>query len=115
MSYKNILYLGLVLLLLSGGCGLKEGVVHKEPKSFLWFTGNTHEAIVYIDDLNPIILDEINSSASDKDENTTNKSGQVHYQISPGKHTVVVIKSGKEVVNRNILIGDGITREIQIP
>jgi hypothetical protein len=107
----------LVLLLLSGGCGggLKEGVVHKDSKSYLWFTGNTHEAIVFIDDLNPIVLDEINRNAGDQDANVSNKSGQVHYQISPGKHTIVVKKSGKEVVNRNILIGDGITTEIQIP
>ena len=115
MSYKNIFYSWLVLLVLCGGCGLKEGVVQKEPKSFLWFTGNTQNAIVYIDDLNPIVLNEGNSSASNNDDNNTNRSGEVHYEITPGKHTIVVKKSGQEVVNRNILLGNGITKEIQIP
>ena len=115
MSYKTIFCLGLILLALCGGCGLKEGVVQKEPKSFLWFTGNTANAIVYIDDLRPLILDERSSNASNEDENNANKKGQVHYEISPGKHTIVVKKSGEEVVNRNILLGNGITKEIQIP
>lgn len=115
MSYKSIFLGGVVLLLLIGGCGLKEGVVQKESKSFLWFTGDTHNAIVYIDDLNPITLNESSSSANSEVENNTNKSGQVHYQISPGKHSVVVKKSGQEVVNRNILLGSGTTKEIQIP
>ena len=115
MSYKKIFYSWLVLLVLCGGCSLKEGVVQKEPKSFLWFTGNTQNAIVYIDDLNPIVLNEGNSSASNNDANNTNRSGEVHYEITPGKHTIVVKKSGQEVVNRNILLGNGITKEIQIP
>ncbi len=115
MSYKKTFYLGLVLLMLSGGCGLKEGVVQKEPKSFLWFTGNTQNAIVYVDDLAPIMLSERNSSASDQGGNNTNRSGQVHYEISPGKHTIEIKKSGEEVVNRKVLLGKGITKEIKIP
>lgn len=115
MSCKTIGYLGLIFLLLCGGCGLKEGVVHKEPKSFLWFTGNTKNAIVYIDDLDPIDLNESTIIASDEGENSTYRSGQIHYQISSGKHTVVIRKSGVEIVNRNILLGNGITKEIQIP
>ncbi len=115
MLYKKIIYLVLVVLMLCGACGLREGVVQKEPKSFLWFSGNTQNAIVYIDDLAPIILNERSSSAGIEGENNTNRSGQVHYEISPGKHSIVVKKSGKEIVNRNILLGNGITREIQIP
>jgi len=115
MSYKKSIYLGLVLILLFVGCGLKEGVVQKEPKSFLWFTGNTQDAIVYIDDLAPIVLNDKRSNTSDNDNNNTNKSSEVHYEISPGKHTVVVKRSGEEVVNRKILLGNGITKEIQIP
>jgi hypothetical protein len=114
MSYKKIIYIGLVLLGLIGGCGLKEGVTLKEPKSFIWFTGNTDNAVVYIDDLNPFILNEKSSNLNDEDEND-NRKGLIHYQISPGKHKIVVIKSGTEVVNRDILLGNGITKEIQIP
>ena len=115
MSYKSIFCFGLVLLALCGGCGLKEGVVQKDEKSFLWFTGNTSNAIVYIDDLNPIMLNEKSSTSSNGDEDNTYKSSQVHYEISPGKHTIIVKKSGEEVVNRNILLGNGITKEIKIP
>jgi len=114
MSYKIIGYLGLIFLFLCAGCGLKEGVVSKEPKSYLWFTGDTQNAIAYIDNLDPIDLNEQNSVASNEDENT-NRRGQVHYQISPGKHTVLIKKSGEEIVNRIILLGNGITKEIQIP
>ena len=115
MSYRKVFYLIFFLLILCGGCGLKEGVVQKEPMSFLWFSGNTQNAIAYIDDLAPIILSELRNSVSGEDENSTNKSGQVHYEISPGKHTIVVKKSGEEVVNRKVLLGQGITKEIKIP
>jgi hypothetical protein len=104
MSYKRFFYLGLVLLLLCAGCGLTEGVVQKEPKSFLWFTGNTQNAIAYIDDLAPIEL-----------ENKTNRTKKLYHEIAPGKHTIIVKRSGEEIVNRNVLLGNGITKEIQIP
>jgi len=92
----------LTLLVLCCGCGLREGVVQKEPKSFLWFTGNTINASVYIDDLAPFTLSEENDEL-------------IHYEISPGKHKIVVKRSGNEIVNRVVLLGSGITKEIQIP
>ncbi len=48
-------------------------------------------------------------------EDDADNKGEVHYRISPGKHTVVVKKSGVEVVHRTVLLGDDITREIRIP
>lgn len=104
MSFQKIVCFGLFVLVLCAGCGLKEGVVQKDPKSYFWFTGNTANAIVYIDDLDPIIL---NKNAEKRDK--------IHYEISPGKHRVIVRKSGEEVVNRNVLLGNGIIKEIQIP
>lgn len=89
--------------MLCGGCGLQEGVIQKESKSSLWFTGNIKNSIVYIDDLAPINLND--NSGFDP----------IHYEISPGKHVIVVKRSGEEVVNRNILLGSGITKEIHIP
>ena len=115
MSYKNIFYLGLVFLMLFGGCGLKEGVVQKEPKSFLWFTGNTQNAIVYIDNINPITLSEWSSHPHDESGVSRKRNSQFHYELSPGKHTIIVKNDGVVVVNRNILLGSGITKEIQIP
>ena len=115
MSYQKCVYLGLVILLLCGGCGLKEGVVQKEPKSYLWFTGNTKNATVYIDDLRPIILNENRGNASVDGENKTETSDKIHYEISPGKHSIIVKKMGKEVVNRIVFLGNGIIKEIEIP
>ncbi len=112
MPTKIVCYLGLICLLLCSGCGLKEGVVTKDSKSFLWFTGNTQNAIVYIDDLAPVDLS--GQAVVSSDAGADNK-GEVHYRISPGKHTVVVKKSGVEVVHRTVLLGDDITKEIRIP
>lgn len=114
MAYKGVVYLALVALLLCGGCGLKEGVVQKAPKSFLWFTGDIDNATVYIDDLAPITLQNHIAAASDEDNNT-NRTSQVHYEISPGKHSIVIRKSGEVIVDRSVLLGNGITKEIQIP
>ena len=115
MAYQKTIYSGLVILLLFGGCGLKEGVVQKEPKSFLWFTGNTQDAIVYIDDLSPIILNEKPASTGAEGEMNTKKSNKIHYELSPGKHSIVVKIKGEEIVNRIVLLGSGITKEIKIP
>lgn len=102
MAYKKIIIFTLIALV-CGGCGLKEGIVEKEPKSYLWFTGDVKNATVYIDNLSPIIL------------NNGSNSETVHYEISPGKHSIVVKKSGEVIVDRSVLLGNGITKEIQIP
>ena len=115
MSLRNFFYLSFAFLLLFGGCGLTEGVVQKEPKSFIWFTGNTKGAVAYVDDLEPIMLDDLNSSTDGESVNNSAKKGEVHYEISPGKHRIIVKKSGEEVVNRIVLLGNGITKEIKIP
>ena len=101
MLYNKIICLSLVLFGICYGCGLKEGVIQNEAKSYIYFTGDTQNAVAYIDDLDPINL---NSSSND-----------VHFEISSGKHNIIVKKSGKEVVNRTLLLGSGITREIRIP
>jgi len=84
------------------GCGLKETVVQKEKISYLSFTGNISNVIVHIDDLEPISLNN-------------NSSKNIRYEISTGKHHIVVTKNGEEVVNRIILLGSGSVKEIKIP
>ena len=101
MPKKYFIFITLILFGFCNGCGLHEGVVQKEAKSYIYFTGNSLDAVVFIDDLAPITISE--------------DSDNTHFEISPGTHTVVVKKSGKEVVNRRILLGSGITREISIP
>jgi len=103
-----------LIFILCIGCGLQEGVIQKAPKSFLYFTGNTENAVVYIDGGPGIVLDSSNSSGNDAN-GQTNSSGRVLYEISHGKHDIVVKKSNEVVVHRKVLLGNGITKEIQIP
>lgn len=115
MSYKKTICLVLILLILNVGCGLKQGVVQKEPKSFFWFTGNIENAIVYIDDLDPIVLSEKRIVKDEEGDDNSYSNDIIYYEINPGKHTVIVKVNGKEVVNRIVLLGDGIVKEIKIP
>jgi len=116
MSYQKLAFivLGLFVFLLWMGCGLKEGVVQKEVRSYLWFTGNTEGALVYIDNLKPIELGKdyyIDSETGEK----VKKTKEIHYELTPGKHRVVVKKMGTKIVNRIVLLGNGIVKEIEIP
>ncbi len=103
------------LLFLLAGCGLKEGTVQKEKKSYLMFTGNTENATVYIDEFAPINLsghdyDPVNSKIE-----TTPGTKQLHFQLPPGKHVIVVKRSDQEIVRRIILLGNETVKEIQVP
>ena len=114
MSCRKMIFWSVVLLALFSGCGLKEGVVQTDTKSFLWFTGDTQNAEVFIDDLDTIVLDAV--GVGDVDQRGKNKKeDKVYYEISPGKHTIIVKKSGEVVVHRNVLIGNGLIKEIRIP
>lgn len=104
MLHIKFIIISLFSLILFYGCGLNETVVQKEQISYLSFTGSTSHAIVHIDDLEPLILN--NNSQNNK---------KIHYEISPGKHHVVVLKNGEEVVNRVVLLGSGSVKEIKIP
>jgi hypothetical protein len=118
MSNTIIRNLCLIFILIFVGCGLKEGVVNKEPESYLVFKGNTRNATAYIDDLAPIDLSKplnINPNTGEPDKNSYKGTGEIHYQLSPGKHTIVIKREGKQIVNRVILLGNGITKEIQVP
>ncbi len=90
------------------GCGYKEGILVKEPVSYLWFTGNVEQAFVRIDGGAPFDL----ARAAEAQEM---KQGKIYYQIPPGKHRVIVEKNGVRLVDRNLYIGDGNIQEIQIP
>ncbi len=90
-----------VFFVLMAGCGYKEGGKIEEQASYLYFTGNAKGAEVTIDHSSSFIVE---------------KGGtQEHYKVAPGKHTIVVKKDGNVVVNRSLLVGDGIAREINVP
>jgi hypothetical protein len=87
--------------LLSGCGGYNEGIVQAERESFLQFSGNLNQATVLIDNLQSFVL--------------KGNSDNTHYKLAPGKHHVVVKQNNKVVVDRTILLGNGMTREIRIP
>ena len=103
----------LAVLLFLASCGYKEGVVNSERKSYLQFTGNTSGAVVYLDDDQPFELKKNVFAAESTDE--SERESLVHFQTTPGKHTVVVKRDGQVLVNRSFMIGNGMTKEIQIP
>lgn len=101
------------MALLVASCGYKEGVIQPSPKSYLWFTGNIENADVYIDDSNLFKLDQYVKDPASGENRAPSRS--VHYQLAPGKHTVVIKKENKIVVNRVLILGEGMTTEIEIP
>lgn len=101
MKLKKTAYIILSAVFLFAGCGLNEGTIQKKAKSFLLFTGNIKNAVVQIDDLEPFSLEY--------------SENQTLHEISPGKHLVIIKKSGKILVKRKVLLADGVTKEIEIP
>ncbi len=89
------------LMALTSGCGYKEGVKTQERTAYLYFTGNAKGAEVSIDDTMTF---------------TVEKTGvNEQYKVAPGKHIIIVTQDGAIVVKRELLLGDGIAREINIP
>jgi len=87
-----------LLAVLLSCCGFHEGVIESEQRSFIKFTGALSGAKVTVDGA------VINVS----NDNTV-------YEISPGKHNIQVRKNGAIKVNRNLLFGNGMTKEVKIP
>lgn len=90
---------GLLLLLLDG-CGYKEGVATPQKASYLYFSGNTDNVTVSVDDGAPFAV-------------MPGRDNQ--YKIAPGKHRVKVYRAGSLVGEREIYVGDGIAKEIGVP
>ncbi len=90
-----ILLCGMLLLT---ACGHTEGTIQKAEKSFIVFVGDLNAVRVQIDDLQSFAPSE----------------GK-HYQISPGKHTVMAFKNENLILKRIILLENTVTTEIRIP
>jgi hypothetical protein len=89
----------LTLTLFHYGCGYKEGVSTNAQTSFLYFSGNTTEASVSIDG------GEMFSVIPGIDN---------QYKINPGKHNIQIFQSGNIIVDRDIYVGNGISKEIEV-
>ena len=96
---KTLLIIATTLVLLISGCGSKAGVKSEAQKSYLYFSGQTKGVVVSID----------------KGEGFSVKAGQNNqYGVKPGKHLVEVSRDGKLIVKREIYLGDGIAKEIEV-
>jgi hypothetical protein len=114
MKKRVLSVLVLAALLGLWGCGYREGVVQPSPKSFVWFSGNTAGAVAYIGDIQPFALKgpgESDQPASDR----RSPGGATLHQIQPGKYNIVVKKGDRVVVNRTVILGEGMTTEIEVP
>jgi len=104
---RKWIILGLFFLSLAG-CGYYEGIVQPTARSYLSFLGNTDGTVAVID--NTITL-----NLSEELRGAEGKKKAVLFQLAPGQHKVVVTRMGQEIVNRVIIVGDGTTKEIQVP
>lgn len=112
---KKIIFYLLSLISLTS-CGYREAIIAAEPKAFLVFGGNTADAIVKIDENISFELNNNSSTTINSDTGAVEKHlADTHYRITPGKHRIQILKNGKILVDRELLLGDGITREIYVP
>jgi hypothetical protein len=99
-----ILLICIVAVMLTS-CTYHEGVVQSADKSFLRFTGSIEGANVQVDQSTPFVLSVTQ----------VNPPYYAVYQISPGKHYIIVQKEDVTVVQQIIYIGNGETKEVVIP
>lgn len=96
-NVKSIIAVLFILLL--SGCGYKEGVATASQKSYLYFSGDTDDIEVSIDDGSKFEVEE----------------GQLNqYSIKPGKHLIVVYKNNRVILKREIFVSDGVAKEIEV-
>jgi len=89
----------IALAVLFTGCGYKEGVVSTSAKAYIYFSGDVTSAVVSIDEGADFSVQ-------------SGKNNQ--YAIKPGKHIIKVYKNGELKVKREIYVGDGISKEIEV-
>jgi hypothetical protein len=99
-------YILLTLLTLGflnfSGCGYKEGVSTSAAKSYFYFTGfsNMDKSI------------EVSIDGGERFSVKPSRDNQ--YSIKPGKHLVKVYRDGELKVQREVYVGDGIAKEIEV-
>ncbi len=92
----------LILLLLGAlfifACGHQEGIIQKAEKSLIFFSGNLENVKIHIDETEPF----------------TPSYGK-HYQMLPGKHTLMAYRDGNLLLKKIIILENQVTMEIRIP
>ena len=91
--------IALLGIMTMSGCGYKEGISTGDQKSYLYFTGN---------------VEDIKVSVDGGEEFSVKEGRDNQYEIKPGKHMVVIYKNDDLAVKREIFVGDGIAKEIEV-
>jgi hypothetical protein len=94
----SIIILLISFLICSCG-GYNEGIIQKSEKGFLKFVGDIKTVTLVIDQGEAFLLDpkiEV-------------------YQVKPGKHTIKMYRNNNLIVNRNVIVDNQTTMEIEIP
>ena len=92
-----------MILTLTQSCAYKQTISTGSSTAYLSFNGNFENAIVVIDNETEISL----MGYSNKKE--------VLFEVSPGKHNISIMREGKRIVNRDVLLGAGVKTEINVP
>ncbi|MBA6364972.1 hypothetical protein H4J56_05960 [Colwellia sp. BRX8-4] len=82
-------------------CGYSEGVRTAEPVSYVYFTGNAEGAEVTVGKGEAFVVDKLGARKI--------------YKVASGKQQVTITKNGVIVVNRIVLLGDGQSKEFNVP
>ena len=109
-----VLTMAVVAVFVLAGCGYQEGIRQPDRQSYIWFSGETKEAVAIIDDNEPFQVEQT-SYVDSKTGEGVSKQGRTLYQVKPGKHEIVVKKDGQVVVHRDLMIGAGATKEVHVP
>ncbi|XPV74922.1 MAG: hypothetical protein ACNI27_09760 [Desulfovibrio sp.] len=109
MKYISLVLLPLILSsFLMAGCGAQSGSLSPAPRSYVWFTGNNAGVRAVVDGRS-FSLDR-----NTKKEKRT-KQKDVHYEVQPGKHHIELYRRGNLILDRVVILGNGVTKEIIIP
>ena len=114
MKKWTILAIAVLLVVSFASCGYQEGIREPDRQSFIWFSGQTQNAVAIVDNGEPVQLGATYYVDSETGERV-NKGGKILYQVTPGKHEIFVKKEDRIVVHRKVLIGSGSTKEIWVP
>ncbi|NJB69021.1 hypothetical protein GGQ74_002715 [Desulfobaculum xiamenense] len=98
--------------MLLAGCGYREGVTMKDKTAYIQFSGTTKNCVATVDDGVPFALE---GSFYTDDQGRRHKRGPVLYEVLPGKHRVRVERDGSLVLDRTLLLGNQMTKEIILP
>ena len=98
-AMRTFTAIGVLIFLLMSACGYKEGISVSKQSSYLYFTGDTGSVTVSIDG----------------GERFGVQPGRDHlYEIQPGTHSVRIYRGSSIVVERQIYISDGVSKEIGV-